>query len=174
MHVLSTPPAFVLSQDQTLYNMVSKQALACLNLHRAIFSIASFPAPPVIDSTRQNGFVLWQSHLNELAFWCFLFVTLFNLQGTRPVRRNIAIILAFIRFVKNFFQKFFPNVRLVSLSARPPADSFVTIPNLSPLVKTFFASPAYFCCTAPGPGRSAGFPRKNMLGKRSCRCYNVP
>ena len=38
--------------------------------------------------------------------WCFLFVTLFNLQGTRRFRRNIAIIHDFIPFVKNFFWKF--------------------------------------------------------------------
>ena len=38
--------------------------------------------------------------------WCFLFVTLFNLQGTRHFRRNIAIIHDFIPFVKNFFRKF--------------------------------------------------------------------
>ena len=35
LHVLSTPPAFVLSQDQTLYKMVSTQSflllLVCLN-----------------------------------------------------------------------------------------------------------------------------------------------
>ena len=119
--------------------MVSKQALACSNLHRAIFSIASFPAPPVIDSTRQNGFVLWQSHLNELAFWCFLFVTLFNLQGTRHPRRNIAIILAFIRFVKNFFQVLFKSSGPYSSSLPPRlaplSDSFARIPNLCSLVK---------------------------------------
>jgi len=38
---------------------------------------------------------------------------LFNLQGTRRSRRNIAIILNFIPFVKNFFQKFF-DARSVS------------------------------------------------------------
>ena len=42
----------------------------------------------------------------EPSVWCFLFVTLFNLQGTRRSRRNIAIILNFISFVKHFFQSF--------------------------------------------------------------------
>ena len=32
LHVLSTPPAFVLSQDQTLYKMVSTRAVARANL----------------------------------------------------------------------------------------------------------------------------------------------
>ena len=36
LHVLSTPPAFVLSQDQTLYKMVSKRTVVRSNLHRAI------------------------------------------------------------------------------------------------------------------------------------------
>ena len=32
LHVLSTPPAFILSQDQTLNKMVSIQPLSCTNL----------------------------------------------------------------------------------------------------------------------------------------------
>ena len=44
------------------------------------------------------------SHIPSGAF--LLLVTLFNLQGTRRFRRNIAIIHDFIPFVKNFFQSF--------------------------------------------------------------------
>ena len=44
--------------------------------------------------------------IRTASVWCFLFVTLFNLQGTRRIRRNIAIIANFISLVKNFFQKF--------------------------------------------------------------------
>ena len=47
LHVLSTPPAFVLSQDQTLYKMVSTQAFQLeLIFYRAIchsFIFAAFP-----------------------------------------------------------------------------------------------------------------------------------
>ena len=53
---------------------------------------------------RSCNFWLW--FLRTISVWCFLFVTLFNLQGTRRSRRNIAILANFISFVKNFFQKF--------------------------------------------------------------------
>ena len=48
----------------------------------------------------------WLRFIRTASVWCFLFVTLFNLQGTRRSRRNIAILANFISFVKNFFQKF--------------------------------------------------------------------
>ena len=38
--------------------------------------------------------------------WCFLFVTLFNLQGTRRYLRNVAILSDFPAFVKHFFLLF--------------------------------------------------------------------
>ena len=38
--------------------------------------------------------------------WCFLFVTLFNLQGTRRYLRNVAILSDFSAFVKHFFLPF--------------------------------------------------------------------
>jgi len=50
--------------------------------------------------------------------WCFLFVTLFNLQGTRRIRRSLLIIPNFISFVKYFFQSFLT------------ADPFVISSNL--------------------------------------------
>ena len=90
-----------------------------------------------------TAFVLWQTHLNELAFWCFLFVTLFNLQGARRSLRNIAIILDFIPFVKNFFQKF-----LTSGPSRIRSN-FLRLPRFSVAVKNFFHfSPAQLT-TAP-------------------------
>ena len=36
LHVLSTPPAFVLSQDQTLYKMVYKRLSSSISIHRVI------------------------------------------------------------------------------------------------------------------------------------------
>ena len=47
LHVLSTPPAFVLSQDQTLNKIVSKQSLDCLNRFIELFVIAS--SSPSLD-----------------------------------------------------------------------------------------------------------------------------
>ena len=52
----------------------------------------------------------------DIALWCFSFVTLFNLQGTRPVRLSggtYAILPRLPAFVKRFFQlfsKFFPRL----------------------------------------------------------------
>ena len=68
--------------------------------------------------------------------WCFLFVTLFNLQGTRRFRRNIAIIHDFIPFVKNFFRKF-----LTFLPVRRCTHQFLlyhTLERLSRSFSTFF------------------------------------
>ena len=92
----------------------------------------------------------------------FRFVTLFNLQGTRRFRRNVAIItnhsplcqelfssffsaghrrLPFSNFfilsrphwfVKNFFHLFQTYVR-------PSRDSLINLPHASPLVNTYFS-----------------------------------
>ena len=52
LHVLSTPPAFVLSQDQTLYKSYLNNLSGCSNLYRAIChsyqNFLSLPSP-VID-----------------------------------------------------------------------------------------------------------------------------
>ena len=86
LHVLSTPPAFVLSQDQTLYKLYLNDR-SRLNLYRAIcHSFKNFLYLPsrVIDLTpfRQVS----QLHILQCApVWCFSFRSLFNLQGTRPI-----------------------------------------------------------------------------------------
>ena len=84
LHVLGTPPAFVLSQDQTLYKLYLNDRSRS-NLYRAIchslkLFILSFtgnwlnPVPPS-----------FQLHIFRCApVWCFSFRSLFNLQGTRP------------------------------------------------------------------------------------------
>ena len=68
----------------------------------------------------------------EPSVWCFLFVTLFNLQGTRRVRRNVTILANFISFVKHFFQKFF-DARSVYRSS-----NFFSLPQAFRFVKHFF------------------------------------
>ena len=65
--------------------------------------------------------------------WCFLFVTLFNLQGTRRFRRNIVIIHDFIPFVKNFFRKF-----LTFLPVRRCTHQFFIVSHSRAFVKKFF------------------------------------
>ena len=75
------------------------------------------------------GSLSWWFLTIQAPVWCFLFVTLFNLQGTRRSRRNIAIILNFISFVKNFFKVFWlPICFRIS-------SNFLSLPSF---VKNFF------------------------------------
>ena len=88
LHVLSTPPAFVLSQDQTLYKLYLND-LSRSNLYRAIcHSFKNFLSLPltVIDLTRsRQASVAFQTAFTVFPapVWCFSFRSLFNLQGTR-------------------------------------------------------------------------------------------
>ena len=120
LHVLSTPPAFVLSQDQTLNKMVSTQTWVWANLYRAIchslkLFILSFtgnwlnPVPPSL-----------QLHIFRCApVWCFSFRSLFNLQGTRPTTAeqslsyHMSAILSttFLPFSDTFRRPDFTHVR---------------------------------------------------------------
>ncbi len=69
LHVLSTPPAFILSQDQTLNKMVSKERLRSSN---HLISRAFFIKLALAQKDFSSFLVLRVS------------LTLFNLQGTRP------------------------------------------------------------------------------------------
>ena len=59
--------------------------------------------------TRPSLATFQSQSIRTAPVWCFLFVTLFNLQGTRRSQRNIAILTLFISFVKSFFQKIFDS-----------------------------------------------------------------
>ena len=137
--MLSTPPAFVLSQDQTLYKSYLNDRSRS-NLHRAIchsfnsFYSCCFRENWLTPYSPTTSWSLFRISSEKLSVWCFLFVTLFNLQGTRRIRRNITIIPNFISFVKNFFQKFFDwrSVRYRS--------NFLSLTHISELVNYFFQS----------------------------------
>ena len=88
LHVLSTPPAFVLSQDQTLYKSYQhgvSTELIVTELFVIASNFLSLP-PPVIDLTRLHQ-VFSVAHFCA-PVWCFSFRSLFNLQGTRPTRNS--------------------------------------------------------------------------------------
>ena len=93
LHVLSTPPAFVLSQDQTLYKLYQHGIPAEL-IFTELFVIASNFLPLrswVIDLTPLAQAFQLRSlarfhKLSRAPVWCFSFRSLFNLQGTRPTR----------------------------------------------------------------------------------------
>ena len=106
LHVLSTPPAFVLSQDQTLYKSYLN-GHSRLNLYRAIchsFKNFLYLVPRVIDLTPLPQVLV---ALFSAPVWCFSFRSLFNLQGTRPACGTVSIILPAKAFVNPFFEFFY-------------------------------------------------------------------
>ena len=82
--------------------------------------------------TRPSLATFQSQSIRTAPVWCFLFVTLFNLQGTRRSQRNIAILTLFISFVKSFFKRF--------LTADPNAfrSNFFSLPQARGFVKYFF------------------------------------
>ncbi len=133
LHVLGAPPAFVLSQDQTLNLFVSYHGLPCYNLRLR---------SPSLDSLLSYFLV----ELNRVRFISSrYFLTLFNFQdpfaalSDNPLSRIDSIIISLCRpFVKHFFRIFFE-----ALSSSLPfvpvlRDSFVIIPRSFPFVNPFF------------------------------------
>ena len=99
LHVLSTPPAFILSQDQTLNKMVSEE----LPLLRS-----SYRSYPLASKKSLRAFQVTRLERTSVLFWCFVFfITLFNLQGAHRFSSGSSIIPFGKSFVKYFFQNFF-------------------------------------------------------------------
>ena len=124
----------------------------------------------------------FQSSLKTtITFWCFVFVTLFNLQGTRCVLQRFLMISLRFPFVKNFFQKFFslfssPLIRKVLEVLSPAFGSELLAPRssaclyyqtrrgLSTLFYVFFPSfLLLFLC----PSGTHILPQKTLLQKNS-------
>ena len=55
---------------------------------------------------------LFKALKTTITFWCFVFVTLFNLQGTRCVPQRFLMISLRFPFVKNFFRNFSASFKL--------------------------------------------------------------
>ena len=94
---------------------------------------------------------------NEL--WCFSFVTLFNLQGTRPARLSggtYAILPRRSAFVKHFFQLFSKFFRCLPPASRPfSRTAYLFYQSCLRLSSTFFASCKVFPPLTPArPPRS--------------------
>ena len=116
--MLSTPPAFILSQDQTLYKMVSKEPKFFKSFIESFIMTSFVLRLPfrVIDSTAYSG-DFWFQFRRTVSVWCFLFVTLFNLQGAHPASAehcysNTAFFICqplFSIFFKILFCGFHPN-----------------------------------------------------------------
>ena len=106
LHVLGMPPAFILSQDQTLNKLYLKQHLCCVKIDLLKFNL--------FQNKSQNRILFYSRCSKRLLkepfyFWCLkallAFLTLFNFQGTqRSVQRSLTKISHSTSFVKNFFQ----------------------------------------------------------------------
>ena len=129
LHVLSTPPAFVLSQDQTLnkndpmfstpVKFLSKLNLSCN------YSISL--ALPRSRGSRLKG-----------PFLVLSFVTLFNLQGARRLVATGSYLTTPFQVCQQLFfipAKFFSPLPLFS---RCPVRRSINISDPSPFVNTFF------------------------------------
>ena len=113
---------------------------------------------------------LFKALKTTITFWCFVFVTLFNLQGTRCVLQRFLMISLRFPFVKNFFQKFL-NSFLSSLIRKgwssitaALAGDLIRIPYSVRLVKNFFELFKLFCSRFSYCIR---FPNGLLLGNRS-------
>ena len=170
--MLSTPPAFVLSQDQTLYKMVSTQAFQLeLIFHRAISIASCFASESVIDLTRSLSALgrffrtapsgafrslrclIYKVHavllggspliIHHLIPFVKHFFQSFLTPGQRCIVSNFFSLPHPVRFVKNFFQKLL-NSRFRYLSGNSHR-----VPHLVAAVKCFFLSLAGAVLTAP-------------------------
>ena len=109
-----------------------------------------------------------------ITFWCFVFVTLFNLQGTRCVPQRFLMISLTFPFVKNFFQKLFSFFQVLSsarswssITAALAGDLF-RIPYSVRLVKNFFK---FFKLFSSSFGLWLGRKKRSALTDRLCWHY---
>ena len=74
----------------------------------------------------------------KLAPLVLSFLTLFNLQGTRPSSGTFAIISDSVRFVKHFFSNLFQIQTCSAFWTSSPSNSLVRIPDTKTIVNTSF------------------------------------
>ena len=105
LHVLSTPPAFILSQDQTLNKSLFNHPIS-----RTLKSLLI-----AISSIKENDLSSLCFHrklkYKKILIWCFVCFTLFNLQDTGAARQpdSLFIISALCPLVNTLFE-FFSNL----------------------------------------------------------------
>ena len=105
LHVLSTPPAFILSQDQTLNKMVSKERLRSSNhlIEAQFIASKKFIQEPSSSSLRLL-------RRTSRPFWCFVFLSrclIYKVHAPVSFSADVLFILALtLSLVKNFFQTF--------------------------------------------------------------------
>ena len=168
LHVLSTPPAFILSQDQTLNKMVSKE----LSLFKSSYwsLIHSFKE---INQSPLHKLALAK---DNLSFWCFVFLSrclIYKVHAT-AFQLSVRYILAHsLSLVKHFFQKFFASysVALSFKLVRPFKGTRSFYHTLSSLSRTFFK---FFQGFQPWTAWSQPFLNSFRSLERTCLVYHTP
>ena len=142
LHVLSTPPAFILSQDQTLNKMVSKEPRFFKSSYRSLIhsfkeikSRAFFQASLVRRTSRP--------------FWCFVFLSrclIYKVHAPFSRSADVLFILALPdSVVKNFFQVFrgflapIPWFQLFSNRPKSLGSNLISLPHTLMFVKHFLS-----------------------------------
>ena len=151
LHVLSTPPAFILSQDQTLNKMVSKQLSLFKSFSLIVKSLTfknSKKKNVAPQSFKLHGQLVW-------SVWCFVFLLRCLIYKVHAASLAVTLILSHaFRLVKRNFS----FSRSFSLSCRPPRDSFDRIPLLLRNVNPYFSLfPFFFSSSAFGASQDVLF-----------------
>ena len=140
LHVLSTPPAFILSQDQTLNKMVSKEPKLFKSLYWS--SIQASKKFTVVLQAK----LVWTTK-SKFGASCLSRCLIYKVH-TALQRREFILPHRF-DLVKSFFQ-FFSNfsalrsARRASPSSAALAGDLISLPYLSSLVKNFFRTVRWF------------------------------
>ena len=103
LHVLSTPPAFILSQDQTLVKIVcfpSRTTSLAIPSVLTVLGLSALGSPHIWAFPSQT--VLWNSYESSGLHYCLVFKVRFVCFP----RRNSDIISSAVICVKTFFRVF--------------------------------------------------------------------
>ena len=143
LHVLSTPPAFILSQDQTLNKMVSKERLRSSN-H---LIEAQFIASKKLNQEPSSSSLRLLRRTSR-PFWCFVFLSrclIYKVHAPVSFSADVLFILALtLSLVKNFFQTFlrfsasWPFFLFFSSKFPPLGANSFSLPRSHSFVKHFF------------------------------------
>ena len=89
----------------------------------------------------------------NIDLWCFSFVTLFNLQGTRPSASAAEHVLSYhvVQLLSSTFSTFSKFFRRLSQLFAVPSDSSFILPELPGFVKHFFRFIRSFFALDAGP-----------------------
>ena len=132
LHVLSTPPAFILSQDQTLnewyLNNLSVVQIIIIETNLSFKIELSVPFTNITFDIHEGL---------PLSFWCFVRFTLFNLQGTHRICDGFLSLPQAFLFVKHFFE-FFQTFSSTFIRTAHSRQAQLVYHVVSHLSSTFF------------------------------------